>query len=163
LEHTYNIRIRASANLSTFMEKQLEELRAKMERSDTALAKFERELNVINPEEKTNILSAQLLQLNTEYTNSQAERIKKGAAWESIENGSFEAAQVSTQGEALKKLVERLNEAKQSFAEVKVQFGVRHPLYIKAAADVGELEHQVEVTRTNVSQRVQVEYQQAVN
>lgn len=163
LEHTYNIRIRASASLSTFMEKQLDELRAKMERSGAALAQFERELNVINPEEKTNILSAQLVQLNTEYTNAQAERIRKSAAYESMAGGSVEAAQVSTQGEALKKLSERLDESKQKFAEVKVQFGSRHPQYRQAAAEVGELERQVEAARANISQRVGVEYQQALN
>ncbi len=52
------------------MERQLEELHAKMEKSSTALIQFERELNVINPEEKTSILSARLLQFNTEYTNA---------------------------------------------------------------------------------------------
>jgi len=28
-------------------------------------------LNVINPEEKTNILASRLLQMNTEYTNAE--------------------------------------------------------------------------------------------
>jgi capsular exopolysaccharide synthesis family protein len=163
LKHTYNIRIRGSANLSSFMEKQLEELKAKMERSGTALAQFERELNVINPEEKTNILSAQLLQLNTEYTHAQAERIKKNAAWESIEGGSLEAAQVSTQGGELMKLSERLNEARQRFAEVKIQFGVRHPQYRKAAAEVAELERQVESVRSKITSLIGVEYREAVN
>ena len=74
VEHTYNIRFQSSASLAEFMEKQLEELKAKMERSSAALAQFERELNVINPEEKTSILSARLLQLNTEYTNAQTDR-----------------------------------------------------------------------------------------
>src|SRR5690242_21158123 len=50
LEHTYNIRIRSSASLAAFMERQLEELKAKMERSRQALGAFERELNVISPE-----------------------------------------------------------------------------------------------------------------
>src|SRR5450432_3959029 len=54
LEHTYTIRYRASAGLSQFMEKQIGELQAKMERSSAALAKFEKDLNVINPEDKTN-------------------------------------------------------------------------------------------------------------
>src|SRR5262249_8934963 len=45
LEHTYNIRFRSSASLSAFMERQLEELKAKMERSSAALVQFERELN----------------------------------------------------------------------------------------------------------------------
>src|SRR5919205_3730469 len=33
IEHTYNIRIRSSISLSKFMEKQIEEVRAKMEAS----------------------------------------------------------------------------------------------------------------------------------
>ena len=49
LQRTFEIRYRATADLSTFMEKQLEELRAKMERSGMAVAQFERELNVIPP------------------------------------------------------------------------------------------------------------------
>ena len=65
LAHTYNIRIRSSASLSLFMEKQLDELKAKMEKSNLALAQFEKDLNVINPEQKTDILSARLLQLNS--------------------------------------------------------------------------------------------------
>ena len=75
LEHTYDIRLRSSASLSTFMEKQLDELKAKMERSSQALAGFERELNVINPEDKTNILSTRLLQLNTEYAAAPAHKL----------------------------------------------------------------------------------------
>lgn len=75
LEHTYNIRIRSSASLSEFMERQLEELKAKMERSGQALAKFERDLSMINPEEKTNILATRLLQLNTDYNTAAANKL----------------------------------------------------------------------------------------
>ena len=56
-----------------------------MEKSSAALAQFERELNVINPEEKTSILSARLLQLNSEYTKAQADRVKKEAAYNSVQ------------------------------------------------------------------------------
>ncbi|MEO7652165.1 MAG: Wzz/FepE/Etk N-terminal domain-containing protein, partial [Bryobacteraceae bacterium] len=81
LEHTFNIRYRSSAGLSAFMEKQMEELKAKVETSSAALLQFERELNVINPEEKTSIISARLLQLNTEYTGAQTDRVRKEAAF----------------------------------------------------------------------------------
>ena len=53
--------------MSSFMAKQLDELKAKMEQSNLALAQFEKDLDVINPEDKSNILSSRLLQLNTEY------------------------------------------------------------------------------------------------
>ena len=115
IQHTYNIRFRATAGLSAFMEKQMEELKAKMERSSAALAQFEKDLSVINPEEKTSILSARLLQLNTEFTTAQADRVRKQAAYNSVKSGSLEAAQASTQGEQLRRLADRVDEAREKF------------------------------------------------
>ena len=161
--HTYNIRFRATAGLSAFMEKQMEELRAKMERSGAALMQFERELNVINPEEKTSILSAQLLQLNAEYTNSQADRVKKEAAFNSVKSGTLEAAQASLQGESLRKLAERLGETQEKFAQVKAQFGTNHPEHKKALTQLNEIQRLIENTKQNTVQRVAVEYREALN
>jgi uncharacterized protein involved in exopolysaccharide biosynthesis len=114
------------------MERQLEELKAQMEKSSEAVARFERDLNVINPEQKTNITTARLLQLNEEYTKAQADRVVKEAAYNAVKDGTLASAQVSTQGEALKKLTENLNDAQEKFAEVKNHYGVNHPEYKKA-------------------------------
>jgi len=163
VEHTYNIRFRSTMGLSSFMEKQLEELKAKMERSSAALAQFERELNVINPQEKTSILSARLLQLNTEFTNAQADRVRKEAAYNSVRSGSLEAAEASTQGEALKKLTERLSEAEEKFAQAKTHYGANHPGYRQAAAQVAELKSQLNQTVRSILRRAEVEYREAMN
>jgi capsular exopolysaccharide synthesis family protein len=163
LAHTYDIRIRSSASLSNFMEKQIDELKAKMEKSGMALAQFEKDLDVINPEEKTNILSARLLQLNTEYTAAQGERVSKEAAWNAMKSGSLEAAQVSSQGAELAKLNETLNQARQRFALVKSTYGSTHPEYRKAASEVAEVERQFESTRSNIAERIEVEYREALN
>ena len=163
LQHTYTIRYRASAGLSQFMEKQLEELRAKMERSSAALAQFERELNVINPEEKTNIISARLLQLNEEYTSAEADRVRKETAYTSIRSGSLEAAQVSTQGEALRRLTESRNEAQQKFAEVKTHYGVNHPEFKRAQTAVAEIERELQSTKDSIERRVEIEYRSALD
>jgi capsular exopolysaccharide synthesis family protein len=163
VEHTYSIRFRSTASLSSFMEKQLEELKAKMERSTASLARFERDLNLINPEQKTSILSARLLQLNTEYTNAQTGRARKESAWKSVQSGSLEAAQVSTQGENLKALAAKLDDVRQKFADVKTHYGANHPEYRKAAVQVAEIERQLQQSRENAAQRVEVEYEESVN
>jgi polysaccharide biosynthesis transport protein len=163
LQHIYKIRYKATEGLSDFMERQLEELKAQMERSSLALVNFERELNVINPEEKTNIISARLLQLNEEYTKAQADRVKKEAAFNSVKDGTLAAAQVSTQGEALTKLTENLNDAQEKFAEVKNHYGLNHPEYKKAETKVTELESQIEQTSQSIGQRIEIEYHESVN
>jgi succinoglycan biosynthesis transport protein ExoP len=163
IEHTYNIRFRAAAGLSAFMEKQLEELKAKMESSSAALAQFEKDFSVIDPEEKTSILSARLLQLNTEFTNAQTDRVRKQAAFDNVRNGSLEAAQASTQGEQLRKLADRLDETREKFAVVKVQYGANHPEYQKAYSQLSELSRQFEVLKANITQRVNLEFQESAD
>ena len=163
VEHTYDIRFRSSASLSSFMEKQLEELKAKMENSDAALAQFEKELNVINPEEKTNILSARLLQLNADYTNAETERVKKESAFKSVSSGTLEAAQASSQGEALKSVTERLAQAQEKFAEVRTHFGPNHPEFHKAETQLKQVQAEFDTTRSGITRRVEVEYREAMN
>ena len=156
LEHTYNIRLRSSASLSEFMEKQIDELKAKMERSSQALAGFERELNVINPEEKTNILAARLLQLNVEYTNAQADHLKRQAAYDSVRGGSMEAALAAPEGDTLRKLTEHLNDAREHFADIKTHYGSNHPEYRRDLARLTEVEASIDSTRTEIAQRIHI-------
>ena len=163
LQHTYTLRIKSSANLSSFVERQIEDLKAKMERSSLRQNQFERELAVINPEEKTSILSSRLLQLNTEYTNAQAERMRKEAQFNSMKSGSLEAAQISSQGEALVKLSERVNEVRQKLAVIKATYGANHPEYRKASTDLIEMQHQFEDLRHNIAGRIEADFQQSRN
>jgi capsular exopolysaccharide synthesis family protein len=161
IEHTYNIRIRSSSNLSKFMERQLEELRVKMEASSAKLVALERELNVINPEEKTNILSARLLQLNSAFTTAQAERTRTESAYNEMKKGSVEAALASAQGDELRKLIARQNEASERFAEVRTHYGVNHPEYRRAAEKQRELAKQADDTRLKIMKQVESDYNKA--
>jgi capsular exopolysaccharide synthesis family protein len=163
IEHIFRSRVEASAKLSSFMDKQMEELKIKMDKSGVALTQYQREMDIINPEDKTNILSARLMQLNTEYTSAQADRVRKQAASQSAESGTLETAIISTQGDALKHLVEKENEAEEKFTLVKEHFGTEHPEYRKAEAQTQELQRQIEVTKASLIKRAQSEFQEASN
>lgn len=163
LEHSYRIQITSATSAAGFMEKQLDELKAKMERSGEALAQFEKELNVINPEEKTNIISARLLQLNTEYTNAQADRVKKEAYFNAIKPGSVAATEISGQGEALEKLQEQINDAQQRFAQIQTTKGANHPEYKKSESELKQLLAEYQAARENAIQRVETDFHQSVN
>lgn len=163
IQNTYNIRFRATAGLSTFVEKQLEELKAKMERSSAALAQFEKELNVINPEEKTSILTSRLLQLNTEYTNAQAERVRKEVAYNALKNGTIDVAFASEQADQLRRLADRIDETREKFAVISSQYGSNHPEYKRTASQLDELGHQFAALKASITQRTATAYEQAAN
>ncbi len=163
LEHMFRIRTDSSAKLEIYMTRQLGQLNAKMEASSQRLVDFERELNVINPDQKTSIQSASLLQLNTDYNAVKEERVRKEAAYNAIQTGSLNAAWASTQGDSLKKLTEDLEEARQKLAQAKVHYGESHPEYVRAQAQVLELRQQIGEMTESIGERVTIEYRQAVD
>jgi capsular exopolysaccharide synthesis family protein len=161
VQHTFDIKVKNSGSLSSFMERELDDLRAKMERSNDALAQFEKELNVIDPEGKTSLLTARITQLDQEYMLAKAERVKKEAAFNAVQDGSIAAEMNSPQAEELNRLQDRVNQAKQRLADVQSIYGPNHNEYRKAANDLAEVDRQFEEARKNVSQRVDSDYQQA--
>ncbi|MFN7997946.1 MAG: polysaccharide biosynthesis tyrosine autokinase [Bryobacteraceae bacterium] len=163
VEHTYDIRLHSSAALAGFMERQLTELKAKMDRSSAALAGFERELNLINPDEKTSIASARLLQLNSEYTTAQSDRMRRESVWKAMQSGLVGAVEISSQGEVLKNLSSKVDEARRKFSEIRAHYGSSHPEYLKMAAQVEELERQLREGRENAIRRVEAEFRESLN
>lgn len=163
IDRSYSIRYQAADMQAKFMTRQLDDLKAKMERSSAALAQFEKELKIINPDEKININTARLLQLNTDWTAAQSERVKKEAAARSVRGGSLEALEASPQGEQIRRLSERIAEDAEKFATIKTQFGASHPEYRKAASRQAELQQQFEALKLNVAERIESEYREALN
>ena len=161
-QHAYDIRFNATQDESKYMEKQLDALKARMERSSQALAQYEKDLKVIDPDQKTSILTARLIQLNTDLTTAQEDRVRKEVAFNSVKDGSLEAAEASTQGDQLRKLSDSLGEAQQKFASIKLLYGAAHPEYQKAAGTVAQLEFQRTAVKDDIMRRVGVEYQQAL-
>jgi capsular exopolysaccharide synthesis family protein len=101
--------------------------------------------------------------LNTEYTNAQADLVKKEVAATSAMGGSIEALEVSAQGEQIRHLEERIAEADQKFTDIKSHYAANHPEYKKALNNQVELERQMEALKANISQRVQMEYREALS
>jgi capsular exopolysaccharide synthesis family protein len=163
IDHSYRTRFLDSQKQAKYVTEQLEELQAKMERSNAALVQFEKELNVISPEEKTNILSDRLLQLNREWTTAQTDRVKKEAEVKAVRTGSVEALEASAQGEQIRRLSDRLAEENEKFAGIKVQYGVNHPEYKKEATRQAQVQQDFEAMKANIARRVEVEYRQSLD
>ena len=163
LEHLFRIRVDSAEKLGSYMTHQLAQLKAKMELSSQHLINFERELNVINPDQKTSIQSASLLQLNADYNTVREERVRREAAYNAVKSGSLNAAWTSSQGEALKKLGETLDDARQKLTQAKLHYGENHPEFIRAQTLLQQVESQIAETRENIVDRVAIEYRQALD
>ncbi len=163
IDQVYTIRVRGSMGMSDFMEKQLDDLKAKMNESTAALATYERQLGVIDPEQQTSILSARVLQLNTEYTEAENDRIRKQTAYKGVETGNMAAIEISSQAEQLTKLQQQLQDAQQKMATLKTTYGVNNMNYKLGANNLAEVTREYNDARTDIGKRIQTDYSQAAN
>ena len=157
------MRANSAMGMSAFMEKQIAELKQNMDVSEQALAGYERELGLIDPGEKTSILAARLLQLNTQYTDAENDRIRKETDYKALESGSAAALEVSPQGTALTAIEQQMHSAEERLAVAKTVYGPNYAEYKRAANDLAEITRQYEQMKAQIASRVEVDYNEALH
>lgn len=155
------LRMSNSATLSTFMGGQLQDLKAKMDRSNAMLAKYESDMGIINPEQRTTVLSSRLIELTSAYTKAQNDRMQKQASFDATKKGTNEAAQISALGDILSRIDERRIAARENLASIGANFGKNYPDYRKAEAEVNELDKQYAQTKKSIDSQIGTDYEVA--
>ena len=87
LRDIFETRIREAGRLTSSMERQLIDLKLKMESTHNALMVYQRDLGTADPEQKTSVLVAKLQALNTENSAAVADRIAKEAIYREAQGG----------------------------------------------------------------------------
>jgi polysaccharide biosynthesis transport protein len=162
LRNIFDTRVKETGRLTTSMERQLIDLKEKMESTHRALTVYQRSLGTADPEQKTSVLVARLQALNTESSAAEADRIAKEAIYREARDGTLPEVEVSGQSSDLTKDVEKLQVARANLALVAATYGDEHPEYKKAAAQVEEARLAVDESRRNVAIRIDVEYRQTL-
>jgi polysaccharide biosynthesis transport protein len=162
LREIFETRTKEAGRLTSSMERQLIDLKQKMESTHNALMVYQRDLGTADPEQKTSVLVARLQALNTENSVAEADRIAKEAVYREAKDGSLPEVEVSGQSSDLSKDVEKLQVAKANLALVGATYGDQHPEYRKAAAQVEEASAALDESRRNVATRIDVDYRQTL-
>ena len=154
-------------DLSSAIRRDMEQLRSKMDISQQRLAQYEKELNMVDPEQHSTVLTSRLTQLLTEYTAAQADRLHKQALFEGISKSptlaETQAMESSGQRQSLlDEALGRLAVARQQFTAVRSFYGENHPEFRKAKQQLDEAEAQVDTVRLASNDKAAAEYRQAL-
>lgn len=162
IEELHRLQTASVLKASGLESTQLEESKARMERSSEAVARLKSERDAGNREGKSHNTEQRLRQLNAEHTNAQADLLKKKAAYNSVKSGSSEAARALGQAEGLQRLEERINEAEERSAEIKASKGQSDPDYKREQLKLQDLRQQHQGLSLDTAGRAEAEYNRAV-
>ncbi|HTA43044.1 MAG TPA: polysaccharide biosynthesis tyrosine autokinase [Bryobacteraceae bacterium] len=163
IQHAFDSKDHAYEQVSDTIKRELGTLKARMDSSTARLAQYEKELNMVDPEQGSTIQTARLKQLNEEFTKAQTDRLRKESIVKVLQGtDAVAAAEAAGHGDTLDRALERLNAAQQQFAAVRAIYGDNYSEYRKAKEQVDELERHVRELTTTAEDRAKVEYQQAL-
>src|SRR6185312_12265632 len=119
IEQNFKTRFESTMQASDWLSKQLVDLQMKVETSQEKLVKYQKDHQILGIDDKQNITTDKLDELNKELTAAESERMQKESVYRLAEAGDSESAAAVAAGAAQSKtsenssvLLEKLQEQK---------------------------------------------------
>ena len=171
IEQNFKTRFESTMQASDWLSRQLVDLQMKVETSEEKLVKYQKDHQILGLDEKQNITTAKLDELNKELTSAESERMQKEAVYRLAEGGDTESASAVTVGAAwqgktsetssplLDKLEETKADLKIQIAQMSTQFGPAYPKIAQMNNQLQEIDAQIQTEVKKVGGRLRGDYQ----
>ncbi len=174
VEQNFKTKYESTMQASDWLQKQLTELEMKVESSQEKLVQYQKEHQILGIDEKQNIITSKLDELNRELTMAQSDRMEKEALYHLVQSPDLGTALAAVGGEhdngnassgntsaLLDKLREQEADLKVQMAELSTQFGPSYPKVSQLNSQLKETDAQIQLELKKVVDRVRGEYQAA--
>jgi uncharacterized protein involved in exopolysaccharide biosynthesis len=162
IEHNFKTKLDSTLQATDWISKQLSDLQIKVQSSRQALVDYQKENQIIGTDEKQNITTSKLDQLNHELTEAQADRIRKEAKYQATLSGDLSAIPELSGNALIASLQEQTAAAERDYAEASVRFGPSYPKVLELSQKVQQARTAVKSELQAVSQRIKSEYMTAL-
>src|SRR5580693_51014 len=173
-ENNFKSRFDSTMQASDWLSKQLVDLQMKVETSQERLVRYQKEHEILGIDDKQNITTAKLDELNKALTSAESERMDKESVYRLVQAGDVDsilsAASVvdSSAGgaQAPSALLENLRgkeaDLKIQAAELNTQFGPAYPKLAQVNSQIKEVDTQILAEIRKVGGQIKGQYTAAV-
>ena len=163
IEYNFHQKYDATREASGFMEQQLDELKAKVEKSQQALVNYERQNLIVNISDKQTVAEQRLASLSQDLTTAENDRIQRQSLYELVRSNPAQAqAQAQPTGNSQVDLLASLDEKYASLREEYVdalgQYGPNFPKVKRLKAQLDEVQSLTEREQKRVVTRLRTDY-----
>jgi succinoglycan biosynthesis transport protein ExoP len=169
VEQNFKTRFESTMQASDWLSKQLVDLQIKVETSQEKLVRYQKEHGILGIDEKQNIITSKLDELNKGLTAAESERMEKESLYRMVQSGDADTLAAASSinntqqgGIATSSLLDKLREQeadlKIQVAELSTQFGPAYPKVVQLNNQIKEVDAQIQVELRKVSARLRGDY-----
>jgi capsular exopolysaccharide synthesis family protein len=160
-EYNFHQKYDTTRQASGFMEQQLDELKAKVEKSQQAMVDYERRNLIVDIGDKQSVVEQRLAGLSQDLTNAQGERMQKQSIYELVNSSDSEAA-LATQDPLLQSLDEKYSTLREEYVDAVGQYGPNFPKVKRLQDQLNEVQTMMDRERKRMVTRIHNDYKAAL-
>src|SRR6266478_2544439 len=173
-ENNFKSRFESTMQASDWLSKQLVDLQMKVETSQEKLVRYQKEHEILGIDEKQNITTSKLDELNKALTAAESERMDKESVYRLVQSGDADTIAsaatvldaVGTGPQSASALLEGLRakeaDVKIQAAELSTQFGPSYPKVAQLNNQMKEIDAQILLETKKVAGKIRGQYMAAL-
>jgi len=120
-------RFNSTSSAKEFLQTQIREAQAELEASEKALTDFAREKNIVDVEDRSNVMETRLEDLNSALTQTRQDRISAEVAYRQAMEGDLESVPEVLEGELIRELRQEYAKLRSEYQEMSQTFKDSYP------------------------------------
>src|SRR5882762_4499939 len=160
IEQNYRSKYEATTRASAWLADQLTELKIKVQRAEDARIAYERQNQIWTLDDKQNITSQRLSDINKQLTDAQSERMKKESLYQFAKSGNLDAVPQIQSNLALTELLKKRSEVSSDYTDALNQYGPNFPKVQRLQAQLKDYDQSIEKEK-NILAVLESDYREA--
>src|SRR5215470_4685937 len=161
MEQNFRSKYDATAKATSWLTDQLSELKVKVQNSEDARLAYERQHQIWQLDDRQNITTQRLSDLNKELTDAQNDRMRKEALYEFAKAGNIDSVPQLRENSMLQELLRRRSEQYASFVDAMNQYGPNFPKVKRIQAQLKEIDSLIDNEKRNILEALGNDYNAA--
>src|SRR6202790_2723190 len=158
IEQNFRSRYEAATQASNWLAGQLNEMKIKVENAEDARLAYERQNQIWTIDEKNDISSQKLADLNKQLTEAQADRINKEAVYQLAQAGNYDAISAVRESSVIQDILKQQSALSAQYTDAVNQYGPKYPKVVRLQADLNDLDQLITREKLNIGNQVEADY-----
>ncbi len=154
-------RFDAIKQASTWLTDQLDDMKVKVQKSEDARLEYERKNQIWELDDKQNITTQRLSDINKELTDAQSERMKKQALYEFAKSADSNSVPELRNDTVLQDLIKKRAEANTAYTEALSQYGPNFPKVQRFQLQIKEIDQLIDSEKKSIIDQMGNDYNAA--
>ena len=161
IEQNFRSRFEAATQASNWMAGQLNEMKIKVENAEDARLEYERDNQIWTIDEKSDISSEKLGELEKQLTEAQGDRITKEAVYQLAQSGNYDAIAAVRESAVIQDILKQQTTLSASYTDAVAQYGPKFPKVMRIQAQLKDLDQLISREKMNIGNQVEADYRGA--